>query len=87
MTFERIMRLPEIIPCDKRLHFLIGVILTSLLACFKLNLMYIFILIILIAFGIEIYQKITHTGKYEIFDAIAVIIGSVFVLLPLILKG
>ena len=87
MTFEKIMRLPEIIPCDKRLHFLIGVILTSLLACFKLNPLLILVFIVLIAFGIEIYQKITYTGEYEILDAVAVIIGSIFVLLPFILKG
>jgi hypothetical protein len=83
---NKLMRLPEEVPCDKRIHFIVGTVLMSLLLTFNTNIVISFIITTFVAFGIEIYQKKTKSGKYEIFDAIAVIIGSLFVLMPFIVK-
>jgi hypothetical protein len=83
---NKLMSLPEKIPCDKRMHFIVGAILMSLLLTFNTNIVISFIVTTIVAFGIEIYQRFTKSGKYEILDAIAVIIGSLFVLIPFIVK-
>jgi hypothetical protein len=83
---NKLMRLPEKLSCDKRMHFIVGTILMSLLLTFNINIVISFIITIVVAFTIEIYQNITHSGKYEIFDAIAVISGGLFVLLPFIMN-
>jgi hypothetical protein len=85
-SLNKLMRLPEKIPCDKRTHFIVGTVLMSILLTFNTNIVISFIITTIVAFGIEMYQKITKSGKYEIFDAIAVIIGSLFVLIPFIVK-
>jgi hypothetical protein len=85
-TLNKLMRLPEIIPCDKRIHFIVGTVLMSILLTIGSNIVVATVITVVVAFGIEIYQKKTKSGKYEILDAIAVIIGSLFVLMPLIAK-
>jgi glycopeptide antibiotics resistance protein len=85
-TLNKFMRLPEKIPCDKRMHFIVGTVLMSLLLIIGSNTIVATVITVIVAFGIEIYQKITKSGKYEIFDAIAVIIGSLFALMPFIAK-
>jgi len=81
------MRLPEKLPCDKRIHFIAGTVLMSLLLTLGVNIVISSIITVIVAFGIEIYQKHTGSGKYEILDAVAVIVGGLFVLLPYLVKG
>jgi glycopeptide antibiotics resistance protein len=83
---NKLMRLPEEVPCDKRMHFIIGTVLMSLLLTFNVNVVTSFIITIVVAFGIEIYQKKTKSGKYEILDVITTTIGSLFVLIPFVFK-
>jgi hypothetical protein len=83
---NKLMRLPEEVPCDKRMHFIVGTVLMSILLTIGSNIVIATVITVIVAFGIEIYQRITKSGKYEILDAIAVIIGSLFVLIPFIVK-
>ena len=91
MTLNEILRLPEMIPSDKRLHALIGVVFGSLYLSlgspefFYSPLVYLAFTIV-IAWGIEIYQKLTSSGNYDNVDALAVAIGSTFVYIPYFLK-
>jgi len=91
MTLNEFLRLPEMIPPDKRLHALIGVVFGSTYLLLELQhffyepLAYLAFTIAL-AWGIEIYQKATNSGNYDNLDALAVVIGSVFVYLPYFLK-
>jgi hypothetical protein len=84
MKLSDIMRYPEIIPCDKRLHALAGVVFTSILLSLGVALMPVLLMLIAFGIGIEMYQRNTNTGAFDIFDALATIIGGAFVLLPLI---
>ena len=84
MTLNQLLRLPEKIPNDKRLHFMIGVVYTSILVMFTLNLWIILTTLIALAWGIEVFQKITKSGNYDNLDALAVVIGGLFPLLHII---
>ena len=74
-----ILRYPEKIPCDKRLHMLIGVVLVSILTIFTVNVFVVIFALVLIAWGIEFYQKFTKSGTYDNWDAIAVVAGGLIV--------
>lgn len=79
------MRKPNFIdnlPSDKVLHFAIGSVCFSFLSLFNLILAIVGTLILGIA--IEIYQKITNSGHFELLDAIAVWLGGCVVLLPIL---
>jgi len=84
-TLNKILRFPENIPCDKRLHMLIGVVLVSILSVFTINVFIVLSTLVLVAWGIEIYQKFTKSGTYDNWDAIAVVAGGLIVYLSHIL--
>jgi len=76
---NKLIRLPEKIPCDKRLHALVGVVLIAILSIFTLTWYIIFGILVFVAWGIEFYQKFTKSGTYDNWDAIAVVIGGLIV--------
>jgi len=82
---NKILRLPEKIPCDKRLHMLIGVVLVSILTIFTTNVLVVSIALISLAWGIEFYQKFTKSGTYDNWDAVAVVAGGLIVYISHIL--
>ena len=73
----------EKIPCDKRLHFMIGTVLTALVTIFTVNLYIILGSLVLVAYGIEYYQKWTKSGTFDHWDAIAVILGGLTVMIAM----
>ena len=87
MKTFKILRLPEKIPCDKRLHMLIGVVLVSILTIFTTNVLVVSIALISLAWGIELFQKITKSGTYDNYDALAVMVGGLTVYLSYIIGG
>jgi len=76
---NKILRYPEKIPCDKRLHMLIGVVLVSILSVFTINVLVVILTLVLFSWGIEFYQKFTKSGTYDNWDAIAVVAGGLIV--------
>ena len=82
---NKLSRLPEKIPCDKRLHMLIGVVLVSILSVFTINVFIVISTLVLVAWGIEFYQKFTKSGTYDNWDAIAVVVGGLIVYISHIL--
>jgi len=78
-NLNKILRFPEKIPCDKRLHMLIGVVLVSILSVFTTNVFIVISTLVLIAWGIEVYQKFTKSGTYDNWDAVAVVVGGLIV--------
>ena len=80
---NKILRYPEIIPCDKRLHFLVGAVVASVMVLF-IKPIVVFILGLFISFGIEYYQKLTKSGKFDRYDALATIAGFIVVITPLL---
>ena len=76
---------------DKKDHFIIGAIATALLlASLPANTTgvgvaaaYSFAL----GFGIEGWQWLTKTGKFELWDALAVMVGGALVYLPALFLG
>ena len=82
---NKILRYPEKIPCDKRLHMLIGIVLASILTIFTTSILVVSITLISLAWGIEFYQKWTKSGTYDNWDAIAVVVGGLIVYLSHIL--
>jgi len=84
-TLFKVLRYPERIPCDKRLHMLIGVVLVSILTIFTINVFIIIPSLITLAWGIEFYQKFTKSGTYDNWDAIAVVAGGLIVYISHIL--
>ena len=83
IELNKILRYPEKIPSDKRLHFMIGTILTAFVAIFIVNLYIMLGLLVLVAYGIEYGQKWTKSGYYEHWDAIAVILGGLTVMVAM----
>jgi len=83
---NKLMRLPEKIACDKRLHFLVGVVFTMIVMVMSTPFIA-SILLPIYAWGIEIYQRVTKSGTYDNYDAIAVVLGGVTVMLPYLIKG
>jgi len=82
---NKILRYPGKIPCDKRLHMLIGVVLVSILTIFTTNVLVVSITLITLAWGIEVYQKFTKSGTYDNYDALAVMVGGLIVYLSRLL--
>jgi len=82
---NKILRYSEKIPCDKRLHMLIGVVLVSILTIFTINVWVVSATLIAVAWGIEFYQKFTKSGTYDNYDALAVVAGGLIVYLSHIL--
>ena len=82
---NKILRYPEKIPCDKRLHMLAGVVLVSISSVFATNVFIVLSTLVLIAWGIEFYQKFTKSGTYDNYDALAVVIGGLIVYISHIL--
>jgi len=82
---NKILRFPEKLRCDLRLHMLIGVVLVSILTIFTVNVFIVLSTLVLIAWGIEFYQKLTKSGTYDNWDAIAVVVGGLIVYLSHIL--
>jgi len=80
-----ILRYPEKIPCDKRLHMLAGVVLVSILSVFTTNVFIVISTLVLVAWGIEFYQKFTKSGTYDNWDALVVVAGGLIVYLSHIL--
>lgn len=86
-NLNKILRYPNKIPCDKRMHGLIGVFLICTLLIFTTNLFILIGSLVSVAWGIEYFQKFTKSGNYDNWDAIAVIIGGLMVLLPFIINS
>jgi len=82
---NKILRCLEKIPCDKRLHMLIGVVLVSILTIFTINVWIVSGVLISAAWGIEFYQKFTKSGIYDNCDALAVVAGGLIVYISNIL--
>jgi len=79
------LRYPEKLRCDLRLHMLIGVVLVSILTIFTINVWVVSIALIAVAWGIEFYQKLTKSGTYDNYDALVVVVGGLIVYLSHIL--
>jgi len=82
---NKIIRYPEKLRCDLRLHMLVGVFYTAILTIFTVNVLVVSIALISLAWGIEFYQKFTKSGTYDNWDAIAVVAGGLIVYLSHIL--
>ena len=78
---NKILRFPEKLRCDLRLHMLIGVVLVAILSIFTLTWYIVFGILVFVAWGIEFYQKLTKSGTYDNWDAIAVVAGGLIVYL------
>ena len=85
-SLNKFFRLPEVIPCDKRIHIIVGATASVFMLIIHLNLFIIIGLAALLAIGIEVYQKITKSGVYDLYDALATFCGSLLVLLPQIIE-
>lgn len=86
-NLNKIVRYPEKIPCDKRLHMLIGVVYVIMGTLFKIPIIYLAGGLPVVAWGIEYFQKRTKSGTYDNWDATAVIIGGLMVLIPYFIEG
>ena len=83
MNLNKILRYPEEIPSDKRLHYIIGTVLTAIVAIFTVNLYIMLCLLVLVAYGIEYGQRWTKSGHFDHLDAIAVILGGLTVMVAM----
>lgn len=89
---KKILRYPEKITADKRLHYMLGAWF-SLLEVLGLLIvgisMYTILLslfvLVLFSYLIEFYQDMTKSGAFEHYDALAVFLGGLNVLIPLML--
>lgn len=84
---NKILRYPENIPCDKRMHMIIGLFLNSILVFFSLNIYIHILIMIIVAWGIEFYQKWTKSGTFDHYDAIAVMAGGLLSYIPMKIMG
>jgi hypothetical protein len=75
-----LLRYPEKIPADKRLHFMIGTVFTAVLYLFTSSLLIHIPLLAIVSWGIEYYQKHTKSGQFDHWDAIAVLLGGLVVI-------
>ena len=81
--FNHFLRLPErLIPCDKRMHFMVGAIFTAILLLFVTNTAAVASSLLIFSISIEIYQKITDSGQFDLLDALATAAGGFVVLIP-----
>jgi len=78
-TLNKIIRYPEVIPCDKRMHILVGVIFTSILTMFTQDIFVITPILVTLSWGIEYFQKWTKSGQFDNYDALAVMVGGLIV--------
>ena len=78
---NKIIRYPEKIPCDKRMHFMVGVFYTAILTVFTVNVFIVMPFLVALAWGIEFFQKWTKSGTYDNYDALAVMAGGLTVYL------
>lgn len=71
---------------DKWKHFYVGILMGGVLQWFfrsflhvrfGLSILFAIILSIIIAYGFELFSKITGKGHYEVMDAVAAVIGAV----------
>jgi len=83
--FFKLLRYPEKLPCDKRMHFILGVWLIAGLSVFTLNLYILGITLVTFAWGIEYFQKFTKSGQFDHMDAIAVVAGGLSVIVPIMI--
>ena len=83
---NKLLRYPEKLPCDKRMHYIIGVVYMVIAMLFTHNLLILIPGLIILAWGIEWYQRITLSGDYDNYDALAVVAGGLTILFTLI-KG
>ena len=84
---NRLVRWPEKLPCDKRMHWVIGSVFTAILLCMPLSMVTVVAALVGLAWGIEVSQKVLKWGTYDNWDAVAVVIGGLIVMLPYIVKG
>lgn len=87
---NKILRYAENIPADKRIHFMVGVGLMAVVALFTVNLYIMLSSLFVVSYGTEFFQKWTNSGKFEHWDAIAVILGGLTVMVAMwrsILQG
>jgi len=82
---NKILRYPEKLRCDLRLHMLIGVVVVAILTIFTVNIFVIAPILVTVSWGIELFQKITKSGTYDNWDAVAVVAGGLIVYLSHIL--
>jgi len=80
-----ILRYPEKLRCDLRLHMLLGVVVVAILTIFTVNIFVIAPILVTVSWGIELFQKITKSGTYDNYDAVAVVVGGLIVYLSHIL--
>lgn len=84
---NKITRYLERVPCDKRLHFMIGTLIVSFLILFNLSIFLIVSILVVISWSIEFYQKFTKSGTYDNWDATAVVAGGLVVGISHALQG
>lgn len=77
---NNILRYPEKIPADKRLHALLGLVFIDFMLIGTSNLYILVGSLIIFAHGIEYGQKWTKSGTYDNWDAISVDIGGLLAL-------
>ena len=82
---NKILRYPEKLRCDLRLHMLIGVVVVAILTIFTVNIFVIAPILVTVSWGIELFQKITKSGTYDNWDAVAVVVGGLIVYLSHVL--
>ena len=75
----KMLRYPEKLRCDLRLHMLIGVVLVAIIAPLTLNPYILLPILVLVSYGIEFYQRWTKSGHFDHWDAIAVMLGGLTV--------
>lgn len=76
-----ILRPLDIIPCDKLKHGIIGAFVMMGAMLFTSSALVLAGVIISVAYGIEITQKVFKWGKFEHLDALAVIVGGAIIYL------
>jgi len=86
-TLNKIIRYPEKIPCDKRMHFMVGVVAVAMLTIFTLSVWLVIPTLTILSWGIEYFQKWTKSGTYDNYDALAVMAGGLTVYLSHIIGG
>jgi len=85
--FFKFLRYPEKMPCDKRMHFMVGVVAVAILTVFTVNVFVVAPVLVTVSWGIELFQKITKSGTYDNYDALAVMVGGLTVYLSYIIGG
>ena len=66
---------------------MIGAILIAMTLIVTISIVILSIVLVIVAYWIEYIQKLTKTGQFDHHDALAVMIGGITVLSPLIVIG